>query len=90
MTLMLMGALCEQAGVWEHTVIALLGINNVKITAPLKAGDTITVEMEIIEKRETKKGDRGLIIHRETCTNQRGESIAECEVTHLVKRKQPA
>ena len=90
MTLMLMGALCEQSGVWEHTVIALLGINNVKITAPLKAGDTITVEMEIIEKRETKKGDRGLIIHRETCTNQRGESIAECEVTHLVKRKQPA
>ena len=89
MTLMLMGALCEQAGVWEHTVIALLGINNVKITGPLRAGDTITVEMEIIDKRETKKGDRGLIVHKETCKNQRGEIIAECEVTHLVKRKQP-
>jgi len=61
----------------------------VRITGPMKAGDTITVEMEIIEKRETKKGDRGLILHRETCKNQRGEAIAECEVTHLVKRKQP-
>jgi len=90
LTLLMMGALSEQTGIWERTVIALLGINNVRIVGPLRAGDTITVEIEIVDKRETSKGDRGIIVHKETCKNQRGEVIAQCEATHSVWRKQPA
>lgn len=88
MTLLMMGGLEEQAGFWdEETMIALLGINYVKIRAPLKAGDTIRVECEVTEKKETKNADRGIIIHQSICKNQRGEIVAETELAHLVKRK---
>lgn len=88
LTLLVMGGLEEQSGFWDHeTMIALLGIDKVRITAPLKAGDTIRVEGEVVEKRETKNPGRGIIIHRSVCKNQRGEVVAETETTHLVKRK---
>ena len=83
-----MGGLSEQTGIWEETVVALVGFNNVRFTGPLRAGDTIRVEMEITDKRETKSPDRGIIVHKEICRNQRGEIIAEAEVTHLVRRRQ--
>jgi acyl dehydratase len=87
-TLLFMGSLEEQCGFWDHeTVIALIGIDKVRIRAPLKAADTIKVEGEVIEKRETKKADQGIIIHRSICKNQKGETVVETETTHLVKRR---
>ena len=86
-TLLMMGALFEQTGMWDETLIALVGINNARITGPLRAGDTITVEIEIIAKRETSKKDRGVVTHKETCRNQRGEVLAVCEASHLIKRR---
>ena len=83
----IMGGLTEQTGIYEDTVIALVGLNNIRIKAPIRAGDTIRVEMEIIDKKETSRPDRGLLTHRETCINQRGEAIIEAEVLHLMKRK---
>lgn len=87
LTLLVMGGLSEQTGIWEDTVIALVGLNNVRIKSPLRAGDTIRVEMEIIDKKETSRPNRGLITHKETCRNQRGEVVVEAEAIHLVRRK---
>lgn len=88
LTLLVMGGLKEQSGFWDpETMIALLGIDKVRITAPLKAGDTIRVEGEVVEKRETKNPGRGIVIHQSVCKNQRGEVVVETETTHLVKRK---
>lgn len=71
----------------EETMIALMSIDKVRIKAPLRSGDTMRVEMEIIGKRETEKRDRGIIVHRSVCRNQRGEEVAETETAHLVKRR---
>jgi acyl dehydratase len=87
MTILMMGGLAEQLGIFEETSIALVGIDKVRFKNPLRAGDTIEVELEIIDKRETKNPERGIVIHRETCLNQRGEVILEQEVTHLMMRK---
>jgi len=88
LTLLIMGGLEEQGGFWDdETLIALLGIDKVKITSPLKSGDTIRIQGEVIEKRPTKNPERGIVIHRSTCRNQRGDTVAETETTHLVKRK---
>ena len=88
LTLLFMGGLEEQTGMWDDkTAIALVGIDKVRVRAPLRAGDTIHVELEITEKRETGKPDRGVIIHRSVCKNQKGEVIAEMELAHLVKRR---
>lgn len=87
-TLLIMGGLEEQSNFWdEETMIALVGIDRVRIRAPLRAGDTLRVYGEVLEKKETGNPEHGIITHRSTCKNQRGEVVAETETTHLVKRR---
>lgn len=87
MTLFLMGALAEQIGIFHDTAMAMVGLDKVRIKSPLRAGDTIRVVAEIIDKKETSRPDRGIVVHKETCYNQKDEVVAEVEVTHLVKRR---
>lgn len=87
-TFMLMGGLVEQCDILDlETLIALLGVDRIAFRAPLRPGDTIRVEIEITGKRETSKADRGIIVHKETCWNQRNELLVESELSHLVKRR---
>jgi acyl dehydratase len=87
-TIFMMGGMEIQSGMWDlDAILALMGIDKIRIKAPLRAGDTIKVEMEVMEKRETSKPDRGIIIHKSVCKNQRGEEVAETEAVHLVKRR---
>jgi len=87
-TIFMLGGLVALSGMFDmETAIANMGFNNVRFKTPLRAGDTIKVEMEVTGKKETSKADRGLVIHTETCINQRGEVVAEMEVVHLIKRK---
>ena len=57
-----MGGLEEQSGFWdEETMVALVGIDKVKITNPLRAGDTLRVYGEVIRKegnQEPRQGNR--------------------------------
>ena len=85
-TLLIMIGLMTQTGVF-HTDIAALGLNKVRWMKPLKAGDTIRCETEIIEKKETRRPDAGIIIHLDRCINQKGEVILELENVHLCKRR---
>ena len=88
LTLLVMGGMEEQSGFYDYdTLIALLGLDKIRVKAPLKAGDTIRVHGEVIGKTETKNPDRGIIVHRSTCVNQKGEVIAESEATHLIQRR---
>jgi acyl dehydratase len=86
-TLLFMGGLEERLGLYDETVIALIGFDNIRFKAPLKAGDTIHVNMEIISLKETSKQDRGIVIHRSTCLNQRHETLLENDTTHIIKRR---
>ena len=69
------------------TAIANMGFNNIRYKNPLRAGGTIRAETEIIELKETSGPDRRLVIHKETCMNQRGEVLIEREQTHLIMRR---
>lgn len=89
MTLFIMGGLEEQIGIYDETVVALVGLDKVRFKGPLRAGDTIHVEFEVIELRETSRPDRGLMVHRARCINQRGEVLIENEGTHLMRRRPP-
>jgi len=72
----------------NETVIALLGINSWKFTAPIKIGDTVHLETEIAGKKETSKPDRGVVVFKRRLINQRGEVVQEGEVPLMIKRKQ--
>ena len=57
------------------------------MTAPVLEGDTIYVEIEIVDKRETKKPDRGIVTYKHRVLNQRGETVMELKLQRMIKRK---
>ncbi len=80
-------ALIAQTGVLHGTGMALLEIQDLKMKAPVRVGDTIRVEVEVTEKRETSKSDRGVVTSRQVVTNQRGEPVVEYTVSRMVRRR---
>lgn len=72
----------------EDTIIAFLGMNNLRFLSPTKIGDTIRLEEEILAKRETKKADRGIVIYKWVVKNQREEVAMEAEANMMVRRKE--
>ena len=80
-------ALIAQTGVLHGTGMALLGIEGLKMKAPVKVGDTIRVEVEITEKRATSKPDRGVVTSRQVVRNQRGETVVEYTVSRFIRRR---
>jgi acyl dehydratase len=44
------------------------------------------VEVEVTDKRETKKTDRGIVTYRHRVLNQRGEQVLEAQVQRMIRR----
>lgn len=84
MTLFLMGGLAEQSGIFDETVIGLVGLDKIRFKTPACAGDTLRLEMQVAAKRETSKGDKGLVTFGWVCRNQRQETVLEAEATFLL------
>jgi acyl dehydratase len=51
-------------------------------------GDTIHVRCEVIERRLTSKGDRGLVRFANRVVNQRGETVLQYDPLRLLRRRQ--
>lgn len=62
--------------------IANLEIESLKHTAPVFHGDTIYAETEILEAKETSKGDRGVVKVRTHVYNQ--DNVLVCEFIRKV------
>jgi acyl dehydratase len=75
-----------QTGLIHGVAMAWLG-GEVKVIAPVLAGDTIRVEVEIADKRETKKADRGIVTYKHRVLNQRGETVMELRLQRMIRRK---
>lgn len=76
-----------QTGVAADSVIAWLGADISKIPAPVKIGDTIHVEAQVTELRETKNPSQGVMIMRYTVVNQRGETVMIYDMKMLMHRR---
>ena len=85
LTFALSEGLIMQTGLIHGTGMAYLG-GEIRVAAPVLAGDTIRVEIEIAEKRETRKSDRGIVTYRHRVLNQRGELVLEARVQRMIRR----
>ena len=74
--------LCMQTGLIHGTGMAWLG-GEITVTAPVLACDTIYVEIEVVDKRETKKPDRGIVTYKHRVFNQRGETVMELRLQRM-------
>jgi acyl dehydratase len=64
----------------EGTIVANLGYENIKHPHPVFHGDTVYVETEVLEKRESKSNpSRGIVRLKHLGKNQDGEIICEVE-----------
>ena len=73
----------------EGTIIANLSYEKVNHPRPVFHGDTLYVETEVIDMRESRsKPDQGIVKMRHIGKNQHGEIVCEVERTALfLKRK---
>ena len=69
---------------------AIANLEYEKIThdGPVFIGDTLYAETEILDKRETSKGDRGIIYLETRGINQRGEKILTVRRRFLVPKRE--
>jgi acyl dehydratase len=65
------------AGFAGDSAIAWLGVDNMRMMAPVKIGDTITVKVEVIEKTPTSDPKKGIPVWRYTISNQRDEKVMQ-------------
>ncbi|GAB4475848.1 MAG: MaoC family dehydratase [Anaerolineae bacterium] len=64
----------------EGTIVANLGYERVRHPRPVYHGDTITVETEVLDRRESRsRPDCGVVRLRHRGFNQRGEVVCEVE-----------
>jgi acyl dehydratase len=73
-------------GIFAGTTIALLE-QNIKYTGAVKFGDTVHLEMEVTEKKETSKPDRGIINIAAKMLNDADQVVVDMKWTLMMKRK---
>lgn len=75
---------------FRTTVIALLAVDRGRFPAPVRPGDTIRTEVEVLSKRETSDPSRGIVVFRDHVLNQRDETVFQIDKTTLIRRRSAA
>ena len=75
------------SGWFEGTALALLGLDRVRFTAPVRFGDTVHTELTVREARPASKPGRGVVGFDAVVRNQRGEVVLTYEISVLLRRR---
>jgi acyl dehydratase len=75
-------------GFMEKSSLGGPGIEDMKWLAPVRPGDTLRAEIEILEARPSRsRPDRGILRYRTTGFNQRDEAVISFESASFLKRR---
>ncbi len=86
LTFSLSEGLAILSGILYKTGMAFLGVE-MEVLKPVFIGDTLTVEIEVVNRRETKKADRGIVTYLHRVINQNDEQVMEYKIKRMIKRK---
>ncbi len=73
-------------GIFEGTTLALME-QLIRYRGAVKFGDTVHLQLEVLEKKETSKPDRGVVRFAARMVNQDGGLVVDGEWTLLMKRR---
>lgn len=73
-------------GLFAGTTIALME-QNIQYKGAVKFGDTVRLQLEVAEKKETSKPDRGIVKFAARMLNQRDELVVDMQWTLLMRRQ---
>lgn len=79
--------LINRTGVFDGTTVALLGIDSWRFNEVIRIGDTIHVEFEIGDMRETSNEAVGIVRRLIRIVNQDGVTVQEGEMTSMIRRR---
>ena len=79
--------LVSMAGIGGVAAIAWLGADNMRMLKPVKIGDTVRVEVEVVNQRKTSKPEQGIQVWRYTVKNQRDEDVMVFDYTMMFKMR---
>jgi acyl dehydratase len=85
LTLSLLMGLAYSTGIHDHAR-ALVGMDKLRFLSPLNPGDSITCQIEVLNKKETGN-DSGIIAFKWTGENQDKNPVLEAEVALTVLKK---
>jgi acyl dehydratase len=73
----------------QGTTVANLGWDEVRFPKPLFHGDTVRVQSEVLELRESRsRPNNGIVIFEHRAYNQNNDVVATCKRSALMLRKQ--
>ena len=88
-SLLLCFRLFVQSGVLAGSSLGSPGIDELRWLAPVRPGDTLHSDVEVIEVRPSaSKPDRGVARLKYQAVNQRGEAVLSFIIIHLLRRRQ--
>ena len=77
--------LTVQTGLIHGTGLAFAGLDKMRLLGPVKVGDTIQVEIEVLDVKPVPARSGGIVRYRQWVKNQRGETVMEYDVARLIR-----
>lgn len=81
---MVIGLAMQDTG---ENAVAELGLDKIRLKAPVFHGDTLYAYSEVLEKRQGDRPDAGIVVFKHYGVNQKDQVVFEGERTLLVKKK---
>lgn len=72
---------------FPNTILGLLAIERARFLAPVRPGDTIRTEVEVMEKKDGSDPSRGIITFRDHVFNQHDKLVFQNDKIALIKRR---
>ena len=72
---------------FRTTMDGLLAVDRGRFLAPVRPGDTVRTEVEVLEKKPTSNPKRGVVVFRDHLLNQRNETAYQIDKTVLILRQ---
>ena len=81
---MVIGLAMQDTG---ENAVAELGLDKIRLKAPVFHGDTLYAYSEVLEKRQSEQPNAGVVVFKHYGVNQKDQVVFEGERTLLVKKK---
>ena len=81
---MVIGMAMQDTG---ENAVAELGLDKIRLKAPVFHGDTLYAYSEVLEKRQGDQPNAGVVVFKHYGVNQKDQVVFEGERTLLVKKK---
>ena len=79
-----MGLAMQDCG---ENALAELGLDHIRLQAPVLHGDTLYAYSEVLETRDADREDAGIVVFRHYGVNQDDKTVFQGERTMLIKRR---